>query len=64
MEWEIKALGCLVEEFNNVIWVFFIYVWIEKCMKIYVNVFKMFKSVFEMSYQTDSTFGSNFLHQF
>ena len=53
--------GCLAKEFereglrnlNNVFFfflVFMIYVWTIKCVKIFVSVFKMLKSMFEMTY--------------
>ena len=36
---------------NNVVWVFLIYVWVKKCVEICVMMLKMFKSVFELTYQ-------------
>ena len=37
---------------------FFIYVWVKKCVKICVSVFKMLKRLLKISYQT----GPKFLH--
>ena len=38
---------------SNVVWVFLIYMWIKKYVKISLNVFKMFKMLLEMDYQRD-----------
>ena len=35
---------------------FLIYVWKKKCVEIYISVFKMFKKLLEISYQTGTIF--------
>ena len=38
---------------SNVVWVFLIYVWVKKCVKMCEMLFKMLKNVFEMINQID-----------
>ena len=39
-------------ELENVVWVFLIYVWVKKRVKICVRIFKMWKKLFKKDYQT------------
>ena len=49
--------GCLVEEFELCcLNVFDIYIYMKKCVKIYVSIFKMLKMLLKMPYQTGPKF--------
>ena len=41
---------------SNIVGVFLIYVWMKKCVEIYISVFKMLKMLLEISYQTGIIF--------
>ena len=47
-----RNLGRIWERgLSYVVWVFFIYVWVKKCVKVYVMLFKMWKWELELAHQ-------------